>query len=163
MAFYVHIDVDKTLVFKAPAQVVFDLLANVPETAAFFPKLASIDEVEEKTYQWKIKEIGQGGYSFSASYTNRYEFDEKNGVISWVPVDSSDNTVIDGCWEIKESNGLSTVKFQSKIVVQLPLSKMVKMVVKPFVQLEFDRLVERYLDNLQHHFISERESILTLS
>jgi len=169
VAFNVQIDVDKTLIFKAPADVVFAQLANVPDTAGLFPKLASIEQLEEKTYQWKIKEIGQGGYSFSAIYSNLYKMDETGGVISWVSVESDatkaskENTTIDGSWVIKESDGVSSVRFQSKIVVQLPFSKMVKMIVKPFVQLEFDRLVERYLDNIQNHFVSERELVVTLS
>mgnify|MGYP000465108216 CR=1 FL=1 len=169
MAFNVQINVDKILVFNAPADVVFKQLANVPETADLFPKLASIEQVEDKTYQWKIKEIGQGGYSFSAIYTNLYKMDKTNGVIAWASVESSvagtskENTMIDGSWEITGNNGESSVRFQSKIVVQLPFSKMVKMVVKPFVQLEFDRLVERYLENIQNHFISERDSLVTLS
>jgi len=168
MAFNVQIDVDKTLVFNAPADVVFKQLANVPETADLFPKLASIEQVEDKTFQWKIKEIGQGGYSFSAIYSNLYNMDKTNGVISWASVESSaaraskENTTIDGSWEITDNNGESSVRFQSKIVVHLPFSKMVKMVVKPFVQLEFDRLVERYLGNIQNHFVSERESVITL-
>ena len=169
MAFNVQIDVDKTLVFKASTDVVFDQLANVPDTAGLFPKLASIEQVEENTYQWKIKEIGQGGHSFGAVYSSLYHMDKANGVISWVSVEanaanaSKENTLIDGSWEIKDNNGISSVRFQSKIVVQLPFSKIVKMVVKPFVQLEFDRLVERYLSNIQHHFVREQESVITLS
>ena len=79
-------------------------------------------------------------------------------MISWLPVESSEtknNTDIEGRWEVNELNGVSSVRFKSVITVKLPFSKMVKMVVQPFVKLEFDRLVERYLDNVQAHFASE--------
>jgi len=162
MAFNVNIEVDKTLIFNAPAEEVFELLANVPESAGFFPKLQSLNKIENNTYQWLIEEIGHGGHSFQPAYTCEYKIDKENGIISWAPVWSKDNTAIKGSWVIDENEGVSSVRFQSSIVVNLPFSKLIKVIVQAIVKQKFDQILEQYLDNLQSNFSNEQVPLVVL-
>lgn len=70
------------------------------------------------------------------------------GTVTWMPVKGIGNAQVGG----KKSTAI-TLSIEGQIVVPLP--GLMKMVVAPVVEGEFEKLVEKYLDNLIARFGGE--------
>jgi carbon monoxide dehydrogenase subunit G len=65
------------------------------------------------------------------------------------------NALVSGSWKIvdKKTSTHLTLKIQGEVT--MPLPSMVKMIVVPAVQAEFEKLVEQYIANLSKKFGGE--------
>jgi hypothetical protein len=88
-------------------------------------------------------------------YASKYVSDQARGTVKWTPVKGVGNALVGGNWKIvdnKKSTGL-TLSIQGEI--EVPLPGLMKMVVAPVVEGEFEKLVEKYIANLIKRFGGE--------
>jgi carbon monoxide dehydrogenase subunit G len=155
MAVTVELDLGYEFAVKAPYQTVFDVLSNVPQSASHFPKLDQLVDLGNGVYRWEMAKIGIAKFVLQTVYASKYVAHPAKGTVVWTPVKGEDNALVSGNWKIvdKKTSTHLTLHIQGELT--LPLPAMVKMVVVPAVQAEFEKLVEQYIDNLTKTFGGE--------
>ena len=77
------------------------------------------------------------------------------GTVVWSPVKGVGNAQVSGSWTVADGKGKSDVVLSLKGTVDVPLPGLMKMVVAPVVESEFEKLVEKYIANLIKRFGGE--------
>lgn len=149
MAFTVNVDFSRKFEIEAPFDTVFDVLANVPESASHFPNVDKLVDLGGNAYRWEMKKIGVASYSLQTIYASKYEPDHEKGTIKWTPVPGEGNAEVRGNWKLLNKGGKTECRLSTSGVMEVPLPKLVKMMVAPIVIAEFNRMVDKYTDNLQ--------------
>ena len=88
-------------------------------------------------------------------YASKYVSDRKKGTVTWTPVKGVGNAQVSGSWKITDRKTSTACVLKIKGTVETPLPGLMKMVVVPVVQGEFEKLVEKYVDNLIKRFGGE--------
>jgi len=155
MAITVNLDLGYAFAVKAPFQTVFDLLADVPKSASHFPKLDRLVDLGDGVYRWEMAKIGISKFILQTIYASKYVANPAKGSVVWTPVAGEGNALVSGSWKIvdKKTSTHLTLKIQGEVM--MPLPSLVKMVVVPAVEAEFEKMVEKYIDNLSQHFGGE--------
>ena len=155
MAITVNLDLGYEFAVKAPFQTVFDLLADVPKSASHFPKLDRLVDLGDNVYRWEMAKIGVSKFILQTIYASKYVANPAKGSVVWTPVAGEGNALVSGSWKIvdKKTSTHLTLKIQGEVM--MPLPSLVKMVVVPAVEAEFEKMVEKYIDNLSQHFGGE--------
>jgi hypothetical protein len=65
------------------------------------------------------------------------------------------NALVGGSWKIVDQKKSTALEFKVSGTVNVALPGLMKMVVVPVVQGEFEKLVEKYIDNLVKRFGGE--------
>jgi hypothetical protein len=102
-----------------------------------------------------MEKVGTTQVNIQTVYASKYVNDKTKGSVKWTPVKGVGNALVGGHWKIvdnKKSTGL-TLAIQGEI--EVPLPGLMKMIVVPVVQGEFEKLVEKYIDNLIQRFGGE--------
>jgi carbon monoxide dehydrogenase subunit G len=155
MSITVKIDLGYEFEVKAKATEVFALLSDVPASVSHFPKVEQLTDMGGGVYQWEMEKVGTTQVNIQTVYASKYVSDASKGTVKWTPVKGVGNALVGGHWKIvdnKKSTGL-TLAIQGEI--EVPLPGLMKMVVVPVVQGEFEKLVEKYIDNLIKRFGGE--------
>jgi len=155
MSITVKIDLGYEFDVKAKAADVFDLLSDVPASVAHFPKVEKLTDLGGGVYQWEMEKVGTSQVNIQTVYASKYTSDKAKGTVKWTPVKGVGNALVGGNWKIvdnKKSTGI-TLAIQGEI--EVPLPGLMKMVVAPVVEGEFEKLVEKYIDNLIKAFGGE--------
>ena len=155
MSITVKIDLGYEFDVKAKATEVFDVLSNVPESVSHFPKVEKLTDLGGGVYQWEMEKVGTAQVNIQTVYASKYVSDQARGTVKWTPVKGVGNAQVGGNWKIvdnKKSTGL-TLAIQGQI--EVPLPGLMKMVVAPVVEGEFEKLVEKYIANLIKRFGGE--------
>ena len=155
MSITVKIDLGYEFDVKAKAAEVFQVLSNVPESVSHFPKVEKLTDLGGGVYQWEMEKVGTAQVNIQTVYASKYVSDEARGTVKWTPVKGVGNAQVGGNWKIvdnKKSTGL-TLAIQGTI--EVPLPGLMKMVVVPVVEGEFEKLVEKYIANLIKRFGGE--------
>ena len=155
MSITVKIDLGYEFDVKAKAADVFDLLSDVPASVAHFPKVEQLTDMGGGVYKWEMEKVGTSQVNIQTVYASKYTSDKTKGTVKWTPVKGVGNAQVGGSWKIvdnKKSTGI-TLAIQGEI--EVPLPGLMKMVVAPVVEGEFERLVEKYIDNLIKKFGGE--------
>ncbi|TVP59396.1 MAG: hypothetical protein EA349_03135 [Halomonadaceae bacterium] len=153
MAITISIDIKRDFDVEGDVESVFALLADVPASAAYFPKLKKLTDLGDNCFRWEMEEVGIDRYSIQSVYASCYHSDKGKGEISWTPVKGEGNGLVSGKWLISEAgNGRSKLAFRTEAQLTLPFPKLVKMAVSPVVKHEFNGLVDTYIRNLQKVF-----------
>jgi carbon monoxide dehydrogenase subunit G len=155
MSITVKIDLGYEFDVKAKAAEVFQVLSNVPESVSHFPKVEKLTDLGGGVYQWEMEKVGTAQVNIQTVYASKYVSDEARGTVKWTPVKGVGNAQVGGNWKImdnKKSTGL-TLAIQGNI--EVPLPGLMKMVVAPVVEAEFEKLVEKYIANLIKRFGGE--------
>lgn len=155
MSITVKIDLGYEFDVKAKASDVFDLLSDVPASVAHFPKVEKLTDMGGGVYQWEMEKVGTSQVNIQTVYASKYTSDKAKGTVKWTPVKGVGNAQVGGSWKIvdnKKSTGI-TLAIQGEI--EVPLPGLMKMVVAPVVEGEFEKLVEKYIDNLIKKFGGE--------
>ena len=155
MAVSVDIDLGYEFAVKAPFKDVFDVLSHVPTSAGFFPKVDQLVDMGDDTYRWEMAKVGTAQVNLQTVYASKYKSDAKKGTVTWTPVKGVGNAQVSGSWKITEKKGSTDIVLKIKGTVDTPLPGLMKMVVVPVVQGEFEKLVEKYIDNLIKRFGGE--------
>ena len=156
MAIQVGIELGYEFDVKAKADEVFALLSDVPESVSHFPKVEKLTDMGDGVYKWEMQKVGTQQVNIQTVYASKYTSDKAKGTVKWSPVKGVGNAQVSGSWKITDNKGKSTkcvLKIDGTVDVALP--GMMKMIVEPVVASEFEKLVEKYVDNLIKRFGGE--------
>lgn len=157
MTITVEIDLGYEFNVKAVHKDVFDVLSDVPTSAGFFPKVDKLTDLGGGVYRWEMAKVGTAQVNIQTVYASKYASDRKKGSVVWTPVKGEGNALVGGHWKIATHKKGTAVEFKVMGTVDVPLPGLMKMVVVPVVRGEFEKLVEKYIDNLIKHFGGEVE------
>jgi carbon monoxide dehydrogenase subunit G len=155
MSITVSIDLGYEFDVKAAAKDVFDVLSDVPTSASHFPKVHSLVDLGDGAYRWEMEKIGTAQANIQTIYASKYVSNRAKGTVVWTPVKGEGNALVSGSWQItdnKKSTGI-VLKIDGEVTVGLP--SLMKMVVAPIVESEFEKLVDKYIANLIKRFGGE--------
>jgi carbon monoxide dehydrogenase subunit G len=155
MAITVSIDLGYEFAVKANFQTVFDTLADVPTSASFFPKVDKLVDLGDGSYRWEMAKIGLAQVNLQTIYASKYVSDKAKGSVIWTPIKGEGNALVSGSWKIVDKKKSTHLTFKSHGELTLPLPGLMKMMVAPVVEAEFEKMVEQYIDNLTKHFGGE--------
>ena len=158
MAVSVAIDLGYEFTVKAPFAEVFDIIADVPSSVSFFPKVDQLVDQGGGVYRWEMEKVGTAQVNIQTIYASKYVADRKKGTVVWTPVKGVGNALVGGSWKASEATGPkkgTALEFKVVGTVDVPLPGLMKMVVVPVVQSEFEKLVDKYIDNLIKKFGGE--------
>ena len=151
MAITVQITFNKELEVTCDVKTAFDLLADVPRTTAFFPKLDKLVNIEGSTYRWEMEKIGAAGLSFQTAYTVKYSNDGA-ARINWEVVEGNknDNAKVSGGWIITSAGDKKTkIAFTTEAALDLPVPSLMKKVVDPVIRMEFESQTNTFLSRVK--------------
>jgi carbon monoxide dehydrogenase subunit G len=155
MAVSVDIDLGYEFTVKAAAKDVFDVVSDVPTSASFFPKLDQLVDMGGGTYRWEMAKVGTAQVNIQTVYASKYVSDRKKGSVVWTPVKGVGNALVSGSWKVAEAKKGTALELKINGTVEVPLPGLMKVVVVPVVKGEFEKLVEKYIDNLIKKFGGE--------
>jgi carbon monoxide dehydrogenase subunit G len=159
MAITVKIDLGYEFAVKAKAAEVFKLLSDVPASVAHFPKVASLTDLGDSRYQWEMEKVGTSQVNIQTVYASQYghQWDEAKGkgTVKWVPVKGVGNAQVGGHWTITDQKKSTALELAIEGSLDVPLPSLMKMVVAPVVEAEFEKLVDQYIANLVKRFGGE--------
>jgi carbon monoxide dehydrogenase subunit G len=157
MAVSVNIDLGYEFTVKAAYKDVFDVLSDVPTSVSFFPKVDQLVDQGGGVYRWEMEKVGTAQVNIQTVYASKYVSDRKKGTVVWTPVKGVGNALVGGSWNITDNGAKKGTTCELKIsgTVEVPLPALMKMVVAPVVSSEFEKLVEKYIDNLIKRFGGE--------
>ena len=155
MAVSVDIDLGYEFTVKAPIKDVFDLVSNVSTSASFFPKVDQLVDLGGGVYRWEMEKVGTAQVNIQTVYASKYVSDRKKGSVVWTPVKGEGNALVGGSWKLSEAKKGTKLELKIDGTVDVPLPGLMKMVVVPVVKGEFEKLVEKYIDNLIKKFGGE--------
>ena len=153
MAIRIAIEINRTFDVESDFITVFDLLADVPASASFFPKLDKLEPLGDNAYRWEMEKIGVDRHSIQTAYACRYVPDRDAGTVTWSPIEGEGNGIVSGKWQLRENGDRQThLVFKTQAELTLPLPALLKLAVSPIVKHEFNALVDQYMRRLQQHF-----------
>jgi carbon monoxide dehydrogenase subunit G len=155
MSITVKIDLGYEFDVKAKAGEVFEVLSDVPTSVSHFPKVEKLTDMGDGVYKWEMEKVGTSQVNIQTIYASKYVSDKSKGTVKWTPVKGVGNALVGGNWKIVDNNKSTnvTLAIQGEIVVPLP--GLMKMVVAPVVEGEFEKLVDKYIANLIKRFGGE--------
>jgi carbon monoxide dehydrogenase subunit G len=155
MAVTVDIDLGYEFTVKAGADEVFDVLSDVPTSVSHFPKVERLVDMGDGTYRWEMQKVGTAQVNIQTVYASQYKSSRAKGTVTWTPVQGVGNALVGGGWKIAAQKKGTKVQLKIQGQVNVPLPGLMKLVVVPVVQGEFEKLVEGYIDNLVKRFGGE--------
>ena len=155
MAISVNIDLAYEFDVKAKAAEVFDVLSDVPTSASHFPKLDKLTDLGDGAYKWEMAKVGTAQVNIQTVYASKYVSNKAKGTVVWTPVKGVGNAQVGGNWKIVDNKTSTNITLAIKGTVDVPLPGLMKMVVAPVVEGEFEKLVDKYIDNLIKRFGGE--------
>ena len=155
MTLNVTIDLGYEFEVKAPAKQVFDVLSDVPTSASFFPNVDQLVDLGDGAYRWEMAKIGIGQINLQTIYASKYTANRPQGSVTWTPIAGEGNALVSGHWKIVEKKQSTLITLQINGELALPLPGLMKMVVAPMVEAEFEKAVEQYIENLTQAFGGE--------
>ena len=158
MAISVSIDLGYEFEVKAKMADVFAVLSDVPTSVSHFPKVDKLTDMGDGVYKWEMEKVGTAQVNIQTVYASKYVNDKAKGTVKWTPVKDIGNAQVGGSWKVTDNKGKSTaIELKIKGTVEVPLPGLMKMVVGPVVEGEFEKLVDKYIANLIKKFGGEVE------
>jgi carbon monoxide dehydrogenase subunit G len=155
MAITVSIDLGYEFEVKAKFADVFNVLSDVPKSASFFPKVDKLVDLGDGSYRWEMAKIGVASIHLQTIYASTYVANKSKGSVVWTPVKGEGNALVSGSWAIKDNKKSTLLTLQVQGELTIPLPGLMKMVVAPVVESEFEKMTEQYIANLTEHFGGE--------
>ncbi len=155
MAISVDIDLAYEFEVKAKSADVFAVLSDVPTSVSHFPKVEKLTDMGDGVYKWEMEKVGTVQVNIQTVYASKYKSDKAKGTVVWTPVKGVGNAQVGGNWKITDNKKSTAIALQIKGVVDVPLPGLMKMIVGPVVQSEFEKLVDKYIANLIKKFGGE--------
>lgn len=155
----VSVDIDLAYEFavKAPYKEVFDVLSDVPTSVSHFPKVDKLVDMGDGVYRWEMAKVGTAQVNIQTVYASKYVSDAKKGTVVWTPVKGVGNALVGGSWKITDKKDRTALVLKTQGTVEVALPGLMKMIVVPVVQGEFEKLVDKYIANLCKRFGGEVE------
>ncbi len=155
VAVTVNIDLGYEFDVKAKASDVFQVLSDVPASASHFPKVDKLTQLGQGVYRWEMEKVGTPEMNIQAVYACRYVCNQAEGTVRWTPVESVGNALVGGHWKIRDNTHSTAIELRIEGDITVPLPGLMKSVVAPVVEIEFEKLVDKYIANLIRHFGGE--------
>lgn len=155
MAVTVNIDLGYEFEVKAKAAEVFEVLSDVPTSVSHFPKVEKLTDMGDGVYKWEMEKVGTAQVNIQTVYASKYTSNKAKGSVVWKPVPGVGNALVGGSWSITDNKKSTALELKIKGEITLPLPGLMKMVVAPVVEGEFEKLVEKYIANLIKKFGGE--------
>jgi carbon monoxide dehydrogenase subunit G len=155
MAVTVNVELGYEFDVKASAKEVFDVLSDVPTSASFYPKVDQLVDLGDGAYRWEMEKIGIASVNLQTIYASKYVANKAKGTVVWTPVKGEGNALVSGSWKITDNKKSTKLVLTIEGAVTLPLPGLMKMVVAPVVEAEFEKMTEQYIDNLTKRFGGE--------
>jgi carbon monoxide dehydrogenase subunit G len=155
MALTVHIDLGYEFDVKAKAADVFEVLSDVPTSVSHFPKVENLVDLGDGVYKWEMEKVGTAQVNIQTVYASKYKSDKARGTVVWTPVKDVGNALVGGHWKIKDNKKSTGLELKIDGDITLPLPALMKMMVAPVVEAEFEKLVDQYIANLIKRFGGE--------
>ena len=155
MAVTVTIDLGYEFEVKAKAADVFAVLSDVPTSVSHFPKVEKLTDLGKGVYRWEMEKVGTAQVNIQTVYASRYVSDKAKGTVVWTPVKGEGNALVGGSWKIKDNKKSTGIVLKIDGEINLPLPGLMKLVVAPIVESEFEKLVDKYIANLIKRFGGE--------
>jgi len=155
MAIIVNIDLGYEFAVKADYTTCFDTLSDVPKSASFFPKVDRLVDLGDGVYRWEMAKIGIAQISLQTIYASKYVSNKTKGSVMWTPVAGEGNALVSGSWHITDKKKSTHLVLKLQGELTLPLPGLMKKMIAPLVEAEFEKLVEQYIDNLTRQFGGE--------
>jgi carbon monoxide dehydrogenase subunit G len=155
MAVTVNIDLGYEFEVKARAGEVFEVLSDVPESVSHFPKVDHLTDMGDGVYKWEMEKVGTAQVNIQTVYASKYKSDKSRGTVVWTPVEGVGNALVGGHWKISDHKKSTALELRIEGEITLPLPGLMKMVVAPVVESEFEKLVDKYIANLIKRFGGE--------
>jgi carbon monoxide dehydrogenase subunit G len=155
MAVTVNVELGYEFDVKASAKEVFDVLSDVPTSASFYPKVDKLVDLGDGAYRWEMQKIGIASVNLQTIYASKYVANKAKGTVVWTPVKGEGNALVSGSWKITDNKKSTNLVLTIEGAVTLPLPGLMKMVVAPVVEAEFEKMTEQYIDNLTKRFGGE--------
>lgn len=143
----ITVSVNKTFDVNADVDRVFDLLANVPESASHYPNVDKLNDKGDGVYEWVMEEIGVANFSHQVIYSSKYVSDKAAGTIEWTPVGG--NSDISGNWKLSDNGSGTTCVFTVNADLDIPVPRLLKGMAKPMVEQQFNGQIDEYIGNLK--------------
>ena len=148
MALKLSLDLNEVIELPCDFDKAFDFFLDVKKTAQCFPKVETVKDLGDNKYHWIMTKEGVGKYSVQVEYGAEYSFDRDKGIVEWTPVKGIGNGVSRGKSVITEKGGKVVVNFSTTMDLELPLPGLAKPIIKPFVNREFEKSMEKFRDNV---------------
>lgn len=155
MTVTVKIDLGYEFEVKAAAADVFTLLSDVPTSVSHFPKVEKLTDMGDGVYKWEMEKVGTAQVNIQTVYASKYVSNKAKGTVVWTPVAGVGNALVGGSWKIKDNKKSTGITLKIEGEITLPLPGLMKMVVAPVVESEFEKLVDKYIANLIKRFGGE--------
>ena len=150
MTIKVEIEVNESFVSPKSVDEVFALLADVPESASYFPDVEELNDLGDNCFQWKMEKVGAGDHAIQTIYSAEYTVNAEEGTITWEPIeDDEGNSEVSGSWTISETDEGTLAEFSSNACLTLPLPGLLKMAISPVVKKEFGKKISKYLEGIE--------------
>jgi carbon monoxide dehydrogenase subunit G len=155
MAVSVEIDLGYEFAVKAPYAEVFGVLADVPDSVSHFPKVRRLVDEGGGVYRWEMEKVGTEQVNIQTIYSSKYVSNKAKGTVVWTPVKGVGNAQVGGSWKIVDKKKSTALTLEIKGTVEVALPALMRVIVVPVVRGEFEKLVEKYIDNLIVRFGGE--------
>ena len=155
MAVTVSIDLGYEFEVKAKYDDVFAVLSDVPTSVSYFPKVDKLTDMGDGVYKWEMEKVGTAQVNIQTVYASKYKSDKSKGTVVWTPVKGVGNALVGGHWKIKDNKKSTRIELKTAGELTVPLPALMKMVVQPVVEGEFEKLVDKYIANLIKTFGGE--------
>ena len=140
---------------NASAKEVFEVLSNVFDSASHYPKVEKLTDLGGGAYRWEMAKIGIGSVNLQTVYAAKYVSNKAKGTVTWTPVPGEGNALVSGSWKITGNKKSTNLVLNITGELTLPVPALMKMVVEPLVEAEFERMTEQYIANLATRFGGE--------
>jgi len=155
MAITVPVHLAYEMDVKATADEVFSVLADVPTSVSFFPRVHQLTDLGDGVYKWEMEKVGTAQVNIQTVYASKYTSSKPKGTVTWKPVPGVGNALVGGGRKIVDNKSSTHIELKIDGEISVPLPGLMKVVVAPVVEGEFEKLVEKYLANLARRFGGE--------
>jgi carbon monoxide dehydrogenase subunit G len=155
MAMTVNIDLGYEFAVKAKYDDVFAVLSDVPTSVSHFPKVDQLTDMGDGVYKWEMEKVGTKEVGIQTVYASKYKSDKAKGTVTWTPVKGVGNALVGGHWKIRDDKKSTHIELKIAGEITLPFPGLMKVVVQPVVEGEFEKLVDKYIANLIKRFGGE--------
>ncbi|MEW5733704.1 MAG: SRPBCC family protein [Thermodesulfobacteriota bacterium] len=150
MAVTIEMELERVLEVNAPFDKVFDLLSDVEKSGAHFPRVEKLTSLGDGVFRWESEKVGVDKYQLQSVYACKYTNNRKEGWVKWTPVAGVGNGQVEGDWKIEAlGKDRTRAKLRTKAAAEVPIPKLAKMLVAPFVKREIASATDQYLANLK--------------
>jgi len=144
----IEVPIRRTLEVGWSPQEAFELVADVPRSASHFPGLKKLEDLGDGVYRWHLSSFQVGRFTFPVQYAARYVSDASAQTVTWSTAGSMDNTRSDGEWRITPRGEGSRLEFTNRLVVALPVPRLMLRPARRLAREMTERQLGSYLDRM---------------